>query len=74
MCEYYVEGFDLLRKWIAKHHLDLDLSALVMDNVEKKLMSDHPSEATTENVMEEATDIAEVMEEAAITTPVPNEQ
>nr|POE88942.1 hypothetical protein CFP56_68459 [Quercus suber] len=25
LCKYYVEGFDLLMKWMAKHHLGLDL-------------------------------------------------
>ncbi|KAL0008176.1 hypothetical protein SO802_009678 [Lithocarpus litseifolius] len=77
LCGYYVEGFDLLRKWMAKHHLDLDLSGLVMDDVEKELMSDHPSEAMVENVTEEATNIAEVMEKAAIAIPadpIPDEQ
>ena len=34
---YYMEGFHLLRKWMAKHHPDLDLSSLVMDEVEKEL-------------------------------------
>ena len=70
LCGYYVEGFDLLRKWMAKHHPDLDLFGLVMDEVKKELMADRPFEVTAENVMEEATDIIEVMEEAAITTPV----
>ena len=77
LCGYYVEGFDLLRKWMAKHHPDLDLSGLVMDDVEKKLLADHPFEATAENVMEEATTIAEVMEKATTITPidpVPDEQ
>ena len=76
LCEYYVEGFDLLRKWLAKHHPDLDLSGLVMGDVEKELLSDRPSEATAENVMEEATIVAKVMEEATTTTPadpVPDE-
>ena len=50
LCRYYVEGFDLLKKWMAKHHLDLDLSSLVMGDVKKELLSDHPSEATIENV------------------------
>ena len=75
LCGYYVEGFDLLRKWMAKHHPDLDLFGLVMDEVKKELMADRPFEVTVENVMEEATDIIEVMEEAAITTladPIPN--
>ena len=77
LCGYYVEGFDLLRKWMAKHHPDLDLFGLVMGEVKKELLTDHPSEAIVDNVMEETTDVAEVMEEAAITTPidlVPNKQ
>ena len=46
-----------------------------MDDVEKELMSDCPSEAIVENAMEEAIDVAKVRKEAAITTPadpVPN--
>ena len=68
LCKYYVEGIDLLMKWMAKHHLGLDLSGLVVDEVEKKLMFDHPSEAT---------DVAEGMKEATIVAPVhpvPGEQ
>ena len=74
---YYVEGFDFLRKWMTKHHTNLDLFGLVMGEVKKELLTDHPSEAIVDNVMEETTDVAEVMEEAAITTPidlVPNKQ
>ena len=55
---------------MAKHHLDLDLSSLVMDEVKKELLADCPSEVTVENVTEGATNVAEVMEEAVITTPV----
>ena len=61
-------------KWMAKHHPGLDLFGLAMDNVEKELMS---SEATVENVMEEATNVTEGMKEATIITPadpVPDEQ
>ena len=47
---YYVEGFDLLRKWMAKHHPDLDLSGLVMDDVKNELLADRPSKAMAENV------------------------
>ena len=53
-----MEGFDLLVKWAAKHHLSLDLSGLAVDDVKKELMSDRPSKATAENVMEGAIDIA----------------
>ncbi|KAL0002261.1 hypothetical protein SO802_016042 [Lithocarpus litseifolius] len=69
LCESYVEGFKLFRKWMAKHHPDLDLSGLVMGDVEKELLSDRPFEVIVENVMEEATTIAEVTEEAATITP-----
>ena len=67
-----MEGFDLLKKWMAKHYPDLDLSSLVISDVEKELLSP-PSEATAMNVVT----IAEVMEEAVTTTladPVPDEQ
>ena len=77
LCRYYVEGFDLLKKWMAKRHPDLDLSSLVMGDVKKELLSDHPSEATIENVTKEATIVVEVMEEPATTTPadpIPDEQ
>lgn len=76
LCHYYVEGFELFRKWMAKHHSNLDLSGLVMGEVEKELLADCPSEATVENVMEEATTIVEVTEEAMTITPAdpaPNE-
>ena len=46
LCKYYVEGFDLLVKWMAKHHPSLDLFGLAVDDVEKELMSDRPFEAT----------------------------
>ena len=60
LCEYYVEGFELFRKWMMKHHPNLDLSSLVMGDIEKKLFFDRPSKSTSENVMEEATTVAEV--------------
>jgi len=53
-------------KWMAKHHPGLDLSGLAMDDVKKELLS---IEATTENVTEESTDVAEGMKEATIITP-----
>ena len=61
-----MEGFDLLVKWMAKHHPGLDLSSLAVDDIEKELMS---SEATAENVMEGATDVAEGVKEATVVTP-----
>ena len=33
-CDYYVEGFDLFRKYLVKHHSELDFSNLDMEAVE----------------------------------------
>nr|POF04363.1 hypothetical protein CFP56_38595 [Quercus suber] len=49
-----------------KYHPSLDLSGLAVDDIEKELPS---TEATMENVMEEAIDIAEGMKEATVITP-----
>nr|POE75821.1 hypothetical protein CFP56_05091 [Quercus suber] len=68
LCEYYVEGFKLFRKWMAKHHPYLDLSSLVIGDVEKELLSNRPFEDIAENVMEEARTVAEVTEDAAPVT------
>lgn len=70
LCKYYMEGFNLLKKWMAKHHPNLDLFGLVIGDVEKELLSERPSEATTKNVMEEATTVAKMTEEAASIIPV----
>ena len=51
---------------MAKHHLGLDLPGLVVDDVEKELMS---SEAIAENVTEEATNVAEGMKESHCYNP-----
>ena len=78
--KYYAGGFDILVQWMAKHHPDLDLSSLAVDEVEKELMSSEAitenvmekelmsSEAIAENVMEEATVNNEEMKEANVIT------
>ena len=58
LCEYYVEGFELFRRWMAKHHPELNLSGLVMGEVEKEFVADRPSKVTEENVVEETTIVA----------------
>lgn len=45
LCEYYVDGFELFRKYLAKHHPKLDFSQLDMEEVEKEMLEDRPSEA-----------------------------
>ena len=55
LCEYNVEGFELFRRWMAKHHPELNLSGLVMGEVEKEFLADRPFKVTEENVVEETT-------------------
>ena len=43
LCDYYVEGFELFRKYMAKHHPGLDFSTLDMETVEKEILANHPS-------------------------------
>ena len=43
--EYYVDCFELFRKYLVKHHPKLDFSQLDMEEVEKEMLEDHPSEA-----------------------------
>ena len=43
---------------MAKHHLELNLSGLVMGEVEKEFVVDRPSKVTEENVVEETTTAA----------------
>ena len=40
LCNYYVEGFELFKKYLAKHHLELDFSNLDMEAVEKEVLVD----------------------------------
>ena len=55
LCEYYVEGFELFRRWMAKHHPELNLSGLVMGEMEEEFLADRPFEVMEENVVEETT-------------------
>lgn len=43
LCGYYVEGFELFKKYLAKHHPSLDLSKLDMEAVEKEVLEDRQS-------------------------------
>ena len=68
LCEYYVEGFELFRRWMAKHHPELDPSGLVMGEVEKEFVANLPSEVTEENVVKEYTTVALV--DPSLSNPV----
>lgn len=43
LCDYYVEGFELFRKYLAKHHPKLDFADLDMEAVEKEVLSHRQS-------------------------------
>nr|POE85862.1 hypothetical protein CFP56_18211 [Quercus suber] len=43
LCDYYMDGFELFYKFMAKHHPDLDFSTLNMEAVEKEIRADRPS-------------------------------
>ena len=43
LCDYYVEGFELFRKYLARHHPSLDFSKLDMEAVEKEILADRQS-------------------------------
>ena len=43
LCDYYVEGFELFRKYLAKHHPDLDFSKLDMEAIEKEILANRQS-------------------------------
>ena len=43
LCDYYVEGIVLFKKYLAKHHPKLDFANLDMDAVEKEVLSDRRS-------------------------------
>ena len=49
LCDYYVDDFDLFRKYLAKHHPKLDFSELDMEELEKEILVDRPSKVATEN-------------------------
>lgn len=43
LCNYYVEGFDLFHKYMAKNHPNLDFSTLNMEVVKKEFLADRQS-------------------------------
>ena len=40
LCDYYVEGFELFKKYLAKHHPSLGFSNLDMVAIEKEILAD----------------------------------
>jgi len=43
LCDYYIEGFELFRKYLGKHHTKLDFSNLDMEAVENEVLADQQS-------------------------------
>nr|POE69885.1 hypothetical protein CFP56_38093 [Quercus suber] len=59
LCDYYMEGFGLFRKYMAKHQPNLDFSTLDMEEVEREILANRHSDPTVENMemMEDDTTI-----------------
>lgn len=59
LCNYYMEGFKLFCKYMAKHQPNLDFSTVDMEEVEREILANRPSDATVENMemMEDDTTI-----------------
>lgn len=49
--DYYMDSFELFHKYLAKHHLKIDLSQLEMEEVEKEVLEDRPSMTATEELL-----------------------
>ena len=43
LCDYYVEGFELFRKYLAKRHPELKFANPNMEAIEKEVLSDRRS-------------------------------
>ena len=52
LCDYYMDGFELFRKYMVKHHPEIDFSQLDMEEVEKEVLADHSSEVAMKGVLE----------------------
>ena len=48
LCGYYSEGLNLFRKYLAKHHLELDFPKLDMEELEREILKYRPSEVAIE--------------------------
>nr|POE75666.1 hypothetical protein CFP56_74028 [Quercus suber] len=66
LCDYYVDGFELFCKYIAKHHPDLDFSTLNLKAVENEILEDCSSNDAEVDIAEDV-----VGDDTVITTKVP---
>lgn len=55
LCDYYVEGFDLFWKYMAKHHPSPYFSNLDMEAIEKEILEDRQTVEGVGEVGEVAT-------------------
>ncbi|KAK9986663.1 hypothetical protein SO802_031614 [Lithocarpus litseifolius] len=63
LCALYVDGFDLVHAYVKKHHLEIDLSTLDIEEVEIETIADWAAVA-------QANDVADEEAEAPIDDPV----
>ena len=53
LCALYVEGFDLVLAYVKKHHLEIDLSTLDIEEVEIEIVVDRAATTQTNDVVDE---------------------
>ena len=53
LCDYYVDNFELFHKYLAKHHPEMDFYRLEMEEVEKELLANRPSEVATKGILKD---------------------
>ena len=66
LCDYYIDGFELFRKYMAKHHPDLDFSTLDMEVVEKEILANRPSTSVAAGHIDDGAEGAVVTVEARV--------
>lgn len=66
LCDYYVDGFELFYKYMAKYHPDLHFFTLDMKPVEKEILEDRPSNDAETDTAEDV-----VGEDKVVTVEVP---
>ena len=66
LCDYYIDGFELFRKYMAKHHPDLDFSTLDMEVVEQEILMNRPLTSVAADHVNDGTEGTVVTIEAPV--------
>ena len=66
LCDYYIDGFELFLKYMAKHYPDLDFSTLDMEVVEQEILTNRPLTGVATNHVNDGTEGTVVTIEAPV--------